>query len=260
MDVKNKNIIKTIAKLDITCQDKFGDIIAPILFKSGTCALFLSRETKKIEILVPINDKKKHYEMFWLLTELVSLLHELETKHLIYVIRQIEDVFSEFYYEEKKDYKITQTDSEIKINSTCILRAEENYLHTVYNNDSQVLFGIEGPSALYNDLMYFLNSVIYPTSGLKKYIKQGFKTEETYLSIRANKISKISIYIAIFIALISPFISVWWSNHYGVSRIDEIQYEGLVKSIENYKDSIKYIYILYDNKRINQANSSHDYE
>ena len=33
METKNKQIIKTITKLSITCQDKLGDIIAPILFE-----------------------------------------------------------------------------------------------------------------------------------------------------------------------------------------------------------------------------------
>lgn len=239
METKNKKIIKTINKLGITCQDKLGDIIAPILFESDTCALFLSRETKNVEFLVSTNEKEKHYEMFWLLTELISLLRELEIKHLIYVIRQNEDEFSEFYYQEKKDYKITQINSEIKINDMCVLRTEENGLHAIYKNGSRILLGFMGPSAIYSDLMYFLNSTVYPTSGLKKYIERGFRSEETYLSIRANIISKISICIAIFIAFISPFVSVWWSNQHGISRIDESQYERLIKTIKNDNDSIK---------------------
>lgn len=253
METKNKQIIKTITKLSITCQDKLGDIIAPILFESDTCAIFLSRTTKNVELLVPANEKEKHYEMFWLLTELISLLRELEIKHLIYVIRQTEDAFSEFYYQEKKDYKMTQINSEIKINEMCVLRTEENGLHAIYKNGSRILLGIVGPSAIYGDLMYFLNSIVYPTSGLKKYIERGFKSEETYLSIRANIISKISILIAIFIAFISPFVSVWWSNRRGISRIDESQYERLIKVIKNCNDSI-------NPTNNNQLNINQDYE
>lgn len=80
--------------------------------------------------------------------------------------------------------------------------------------------------------MHFLNSIVYPTSGLKKYIRRGFRSEENYLSARANRISKISILVAIFIALASPFISVWWSNKHGIIRIDETQYQGFIKSIK----------------------------
>lgn len=253
METKNKKIIKTITNLGITCQDKLGDIIAPIIFESDTCALCLSRNTKSVELLVPTNEKEKHYEMFLLLTELISLLRELEIKHLIYVIKQTEDVFSEFYYQGKKDYKTTQINLEIKINDTCVLRTEENGLHAIYKNGYRILLGIVGPSAIYSDLMYFLNSIVYPTSGLKKYIERDFKSEETYLSIRANKISKISIWIAVFIALISPLVSVWWSNQHGISRIDESQYERLIKTIKNSNDSIKQIYN-------NQVNINQDYE
>lgn len=254
MEAENRNIIKAITELSITSQDKLGDIIAPILFKSDTCALYLSRKTNDIELLVPTNEKERSYEMFWLLTELISLLHELEFKHLIYVVRQNEDIFSEFYYQEKKDYKKTQINSEIKINDICVLRTEDNGLHAVYKNGSRILLGVVGPSAIYNDLMYFLNSIVYPTSGLKKYIKRGFKSEETYLSIRSNRISKISIFTAIFIAIISPVVSVWFNNLYGVSLIDETQYDGIIKSIEKCKDSIKSIY--YNN----QVNINQDYE
>ena len=238
MENKNKKAIKAIVNLSITNPDRLGDILTPILFENKKCALFLSRQNKNVEILVPVNNKKQEqFQIFWLLTEFISLMHDLENKHLIYVIQQAEDHFSEFYYQGKKDYSQTQINSTIKINDSCTLRVEKDGQHAIYENGNQILLGIIGPSAIYNDLMYFLNSIVYPTSGLKKYIKRGFKSEESYLSIRANRISKISICIAIFIALFSPFISVWWSNKHGISRIDETQYQGLMNIINTHIDS-----------------------
>lgn len=242
MDTKCKRAIKIIAELSITCSDRLGDILAPIFFENDKCALFLCRENRSVEILVPTNDEKKQFEVFWLLTELISLLRELENKHLIYVICQAEDHFSEFYYQGKNDYRTTQINSVIKISNSDTLHEEKNGLHSVYKNDNLILSGVIGPFAIYDDLIHFLNSIVYPTSGLKKYIKRGFKSEESYLSTRANRISKISIFVAVFIALVSPFISVWWSNKYGVSRIDETQYQRFIKSIENCRDSVSSVY------------------
>lgn len=69
--------------------------------------------------------------MFWLLTELISLLRELENNHLIYVVCQTEDYLSEFYYQGKDDYRTTQIDSVIKINKSDVLQEEKNGLHSV---------------------------------------------------------------------------------------------------------------------------------
>ena len=176
METKSKKAIKTIAELSITCSDKLGDILAPILFEDDKCALYLCRENRSVEILVPTNDKERQFKMFWLLTELISLLRELENNHLIYVVCQTEDYLSEFYYQGKDDYRTTQIDSVIKINKSDVLQEEKNGLHSVCRNDNQILSGVIGPSAIYDDLMHFLNSIVYPTSGLKKYIRRVFRS------------------------------------------------------------------------------------
>ena len=58
METKSKKAIKTIAELSITCSDKLGDILAPILFEDDKCALYLCRENRsKHSINSPFHSK-----------------------------------------------------------------------------------------------------------------------------------------------------------------------------------------------------------
>ena len=58
---------------------------------------------------------------------------------------------------------------------------------------------------------------------------------------KANKFSKIGIIIAIAVAVISPILSVFISNKYGVSTLNGKQYNELIQSVyfRDTLDSIK---------------------
>lgn len=227
----NKKIVKLISEINIDKTDRLGDIIAPLLFKNCDCALFLSTTQKSVEVLLPPNsNQKKLHEKFLLLTELVTLLKYLEKERLIFLIQQQETLLSEFYYQNKKDYSTTQTEFVIKINKNEFLQGNE--LHSVCVGEKVVLqttFPIT--TVLYSDLIYYLNSIVYPTAELKEYINRNFKSEDLYISRKSILVSRISIYIAVFIAVISPLVSLYLCNNYGITKLDEFQFKKIINHI-----------------------------
>lgn len=228
----NKKVIKAIAKQSINDYKKLGEVIAPFFFRSNECALLLNIQNKTVEVLSVTTTDENVVKFFYQLTELLSILHDLNNNHLIYVLPQEIDSTSEFYYQKKTDYSKSLLDSAIKINSSNILKLMPDGTHSVFEGSKQILKGYCYPSVLYDDLMYFFNSIVYPTSGLNLYIKHYFYPIELYETKRSNKISKISIIVAILIALLSPFVSVLLNNKYGVCKLNENQYKELIQLIK----------------------------
>lgn len=235
MEKNNKKIITLISNIKIDCVDRLGDLISPLLFKEQKCALFLSVKEKNVSILLPPNSSQEElHNKFIMLTDLVTLLKYLEKNRLIYIIPQEETYFSEFYYQNKQDYCKTQSEDIIKINKYEVLKNE--MIKSVYRGGTIVLQTVNPiTTVLYSDLMYYLNSIIYPTAELKKYIQRNFKSEELYISTKSIIISRISIVVAVVIAVLSPIITLYLSNKYGITKLDEIQFKKIINciSLEN---------------------------
>ena len=243
MEQITQNAIKAIAALEISNNQSLGDIHTPIYFKKDQYALFFNSENQTVELLISSkkNNQDSVIRFFYQLTELLSILKELEANHLIYVLPQESTEPCILYYQDKQDFVLTQVDSAISISPSLCLQCNPDGSHIIRRNKQQILNGNELPSIVFNDLRYFFNAIVFPTAGLHQYIKNNYCTFELYQVKKANKFSKIGIIIAIAVAVISPILSVFISNKYGVSTLNGKQYNELIQSVyfRDTLDSIK---------------------
>lgn len=242
MEQITQDAIKAIAALGISNNQSLGDLLTPIYFKKDRYALFLNYEKQTVELLIPPNKNHQNsiIRFFYQLTELLSILRELEANHLIYILPQ-ESTDSMLYYESKQDYCKTQEDSVISIGPSLSLKRNPDGDHFIYRKEQQIMNSKELPSIVFSDLRYFFNAIVFPTAGLQQYIKNDYCTLELYQVKKANKYSKRGIMIAIAVAVISPILSVFIANKYGVSTLNGTQYDELIQSVYFYNtlDSIK---------------------
>lgn len=181
--------------------------------------------------------------VYYQLTELLSVLRELEENHLIYTFPQELPDSYVLYYEGKQDDRRMQQVSHISIGPSLILQRNSNGDYDICKDGRPILTGKELPSIVFNDLKHFFSAIVFPTAGLRQYIKNGYTSFEFYLARRANRISQWAIFIAFLAFVGSPFLSVYISNKCGISTLNKEQYDELIQSIQiNYRntlDSIK---------------------
>lgn len=245
MESITKDAIKAIAGLKISNSQSLGEILTHIYFKKNSYALFLNETGQTVELLIATkeNNQDNVTSFFYQLTELLSILRELEENHLIYTFPQELPDSYVLYYEDKQDDLKMQQVSQISIGPSLILQHNSNGHYDICKNGRPILSGNELPSIIFNDLKHFFSAIVFPSVGLQQYIKNGYTSFELYLAKRANRISQYAIAIAIFALLVSPFLSVLTSNKLGINTLNGEQYDKLIQSIQinhlNTLDSIK---------------------
>lgn len=245
MELITKEAIKAIAELGIDNTQTLGEILTRIYFKKNRHALFLEETNQTVELLIALkeNNKDNVTRFFYQLTELLSVLRELEENHLIYTFSQEHPNSYVLYYEDKQDDCKMQQVSQISIGPSLILQQNSNEYHDIYKDGVPILKGNKLPSIVFNDIEHFFSAIVFPTAGLQQYIKNEYTAFELYLAKRANRISQWAIFIAFLAFVVSPFLSVYISNKRGISTLNKEQYDELIQSIQidhrNTLDSIK---------------------
>lgn len=245
MESITKEAIKAIAELGINNSQTLGELFSRIYFKKDQYALFLDETNQTVELLIAIKDNNRDNVtgFFYQLTELLSVLRELEENHLIYTFPQELPDSYVLYYEGKQDDRRMQQVSHISIGPSLILQRNSNGDYDICKDGRPILTGEELPSIIFNDLKHFFSAIVFSTAGLRQYIKNGYTSFEFYLARRANRISQWAIFIAFLAFVGSPFLSVYISNKCGISTLNKEQYDELIQSIQiNYRntlDSIK---------------------
>ncbi len=245
MESITKEAIKAIAELGINNNQTLGELLSRIYFKKDQYALLLDETKQTVEVLIAIkkNNQDNVAGFFYLLTELLSILRELEENNLIYTFPQELTDSYVLYYEDKQDDRKMQQVSQISIGPSLILQLNSNGHHDICKDGRPILNGNELPPIVLNDLKHFFSAIVFPTAGLQQYIKNGYTSFEFYLAKRANRISQWAIFIAFLAFVVSPFLSVCISNKFGISTLNKEQYDELIQSIQinhrNTLDTIK---------------------
>lgn len=238
MEKITKSVVNAINSLDANNNKSLGEIITPIYFRCNHSALFLDTETQHLEILLPPDSHIQATTIFKQLTELLSILRELQTNHLIYTI-STPSSSTPLFYEGMQDFKSTTLPLTYNIAPSLTLRTNATGIHTIYRDNKLILQGFRLPSPICKDLATFLNAIVYPTIGLKTYIEHKYLPTDRYEVKRANKISKISIWIAIILAAASLVSSIILGNKYSITTLNPEQYNGLKACINNHTNVIR---------------------
>ena len=209
-----------------------GDIISDILFETNKLALYIDKDKDRFYILFPtVNNKAKEQDVILLLTELLTVLEDLKCNRLIYVTNNAIDI-KHFYYQSKEFFEKDQRPNIYRIAKNVTLSVPPGGELKLRENGRETMSGMPLDSQIGKPLAKFLTSRVLPTKSLKEYVKRGFLTKEEKYTRRSLKYSVISMVIAISIAVISPLLSVFVSNKYGIITLKQQQLDSLLNRMK----------------------------
>lgn len=180
----DKQIIERIIGCDAKGMKVFGKVVTNDLFKVGSCALLLKNDGA---YLFTKGDKDFKVN-FGILTNVLSLIKQLENNNLIFVV-DMETPKEMIFYEGS-------------------------------NNDEGLKpYGIDGRDRVLSKIVkHYFNSLIYKTSKLEEFVRNGYKTQEELhheqvmenaeKQVKSERYTLILSIIAIIISAISLFIEL----------------------------------------------------
>lgn len=254
-----KAILEQLCNQDVADIKLVGNTIQQISFKSGNSALLVDCHNKTAKLFYPIRTpyEKEDRKEFAKLVSLLSLIEEAEKKGLIYL--QSTNTDSDlFFYENFKGtflmggpadlsvkHSITQSEKIVydidKTNTVSVQDIQVSTLASkilyITKDGNRIMSSIDVTS-MYARIEHYLCGIAFPTSALSRFIDNGFCLDEEKRSIRSLKISIASFIVAMFALVVSiPCFSVWYSNKYGYSTMDTVQYQQLLNKMDTLKAS-----------------------
>lgn len=239
-----KQLVSVLVELKNPPENLFGMVMLPMLFSKGKQALLVVNQGKDAMLLLPNRDLKTITTSMTEMVEFISLMEFLEKERLIYVQSFPMTCDVALFYEGSSIYLDITRDESNNFSST--LSPGESFVrntsgYQVWQMGSVVLSSVCGITDLCERLLRYLNAVIYPTETLRGLVRNDFLTDEE-LQCRAQlkeakksvRISAIAFLLSICSIIASPIISVWVSNHYGYSTLNEKQMNKL-ESVLNEK-------------------------
>lgn len=257
---EEKAIFRLLCEQDITDIKLVGNVIQSVPFKSGTSALLVDCSNKTAKLFYPIKSQNKHEDRkeFVKLVSLLSLIEEAEKKGLIY-IQQSNANCELFFYENLKEnflmgcpvdlsvkHHITQCEKiEFDIDTTNTVPLQGEQAATIKSdplyitrNGKRIMRSTD-VTCLYERIEHYLCCRAFSTSVLSRFIDNGFCLDEEKRSITSLKYSIASFFVAMLALIVSmPCISVWYSNKYGYSTMNSVQYQQLLNKVDTIKESL----------------------
>lgn len=230
---ETKEALKKITIADATCGVVYGRLLLDIYFLKEEMALLFNNRAESYSILVKKkseqNQSEKEFEETSKLVELISYLQRLEKENLIYIVlEKTNDVY--LLYQGCTIEGQGTLAGQYILSDGRILGIDKG-IYYIENNGEVLLSSLREESSLYVELKRYLCSRVYPTSGLKEYIEGGFKNEDQRQAAEANRLSRNSICLAWFAAIVSPFASLILGNCLGITTIDKKQFDKIIQTI-----------------------------
>jgi hypothetical protein len=222
--------LKIINKTSISSNQTLGILLSNVLFSK--MAVFCNAKGDTFLLSSKLNNESIKNGL--LITELVSVLHDLEESHSVYVTESIGRRSEFLLYNGYKCVTQTQFEGRFDVGNGEELLVEDGKA-VIKNRDDNysVLEGELVSQPLSDELFRILTAIIYPTERLGEFIKWNYQTEEKRQMKKANLISIISVVIAIIIAVSAPFMSVYWSNSHGEVTINRSQFKQILSTINH---------------------------
>lgn len=194
MDRRIKHIFRDILKEE-NSELCFGDFVASQYFKEGRCALIIDENTNSCQIL--LQDIRQAPKTILSLTELLGVMTQLEKDASIILLDNTIIGGINLFYEGKLDFAESILPGRYQLSST-------SYLSYTPGKTAQIdekLFGISVPEPLVNSFIRLFSSKVFPTAALARFVKQGFMSDAQYDTMRALRLSRIAILVAILLGL-----------------------------------------------------------
>lgn len=213
-----------------------------ILFDTEEWSLLLI-ENEEESILLS-RDSRYTSDQTTSLIDTLSILKFLEENGYICSLPQkgYQSLF--FYHSQIKDATVTVPHEKYECALGFIFQKRDGVCWMESYQRKKMMTGVLLPKDLTRMLKRYFASSIYPTSKLVELKEQNFKSlEEIYQENQlkeANRNLKIS-WSALFVSLLMPVFAIFLNNCWGISTIQEPQYQGIVNTINEVKKEIRHM-------------------
>ena len=215
-----ESVIRQMAETDIKELMPFGIQYGSTLFPERKRAVV--KEAGSFYLLLPEGSNKN--EEFALLTELFSYLRYMEENHIVYV-RQSErpvDVLLDGY----RDKNLNSATGEYNLGNGCSLKIEDG-TPKILCSDNTLLQSLLDITSLTADIEHFLLAYVYPTATLHDFIANDYLSKTDFQAKRSVNISRMSIIVAVIIAVLSPVVTIFLGNKFGIATLNKQQFDTL---------------------------------
>lgn len=239
MEKLNKKAIKAFAQQGFDEVKPFGQSVAHILFTRGERALLYING--HYSILLPQNtDATKELKT---LAELLSYLRYMEQEHIIYVQNGEAQSNDFVFYSGCDDMKKSSAIQGYELGDGVVLKEIAGNYQISTNGNLAVLSQMVNIDFITADVEKYLCGRLLPTAALQSFIDHGFLSENDYNNHQALNISRRSIFVALIIACLSPIVTLWMTNKWGISTIEKTQFSTIIEEIRGKQkaDTVKTI-------------------
>ena len=161
MQKKMRDIIDEVLKCSVDNKKVFGDYIAATIFKRNKNALYLNCTERSAYCLCSVNNETERNESILFVFELLSVLHELEEQHLIFVIPSTSNQGIFLFYEGKQFIWSGQDPEKdiIDAENTVLIRNDSS-ISITSNTGQELLTGVELPDFCIDQIGYYFSNII----------------------------------------------------------------------------------------------------
>lgn len=228
-----KDVLQSIVKIGKSTDVCLGRIIQTQLFCNNA---LLIDNNDNVYCMYDLKTHNGNNEL--IIFDLLSTLSNLERQNYIYVVQKVENTRPILFYEHSSFCDKNQFENRYNIGNEMVLSVDED-VASIEKQGEKILEGSKLPEILSQSVVRYLTSIVFPTEDLKDFVNRNYQSEEIRQTKRANRISIISVVVAILIAISAPFLTIWWGNTHGKNTITELQFKSLLQSIRDSKTMMK---------------------
>lgn len=241
MTEKVKNAINLLFPKNTSKAELLGDKIAEVFFNKDDGAIYFDHESNLFTFIIKADIRGEAIQLKYdqLLADLimfVSVIEKMIKDNMLYLIPQ--PLTTPLFFSEKKFIRKKQFPHILNISDDLSLVKYPDLEKITINKDEEVLYcSYKFDNHLYDKFKSILFSYYFPSIEYHVYVERNFMSAELYEAAEANKIGKKSFWLAIGVAVLSPFATLFLANQCGYTTINEKQHEELIESIKESKNN-----------------------
>ncbi len=227
-----QTIIDDLLEIDVQYPEVFGNLISKYLFKDGESALVINGQRSYLLVRKTATDSFVHSKIL-LLLELIAVFESLQKSHDILILNSVRDPICVYYDAKEQLNNIMHDMYRLSDNQVLILGTHNRI--SINKDSTPLLSKAIELTSLQTEFAKYMSSVILPTSGLSKFKENGYVDNDVFLNMRSLKVSRLSVIVAIILAVLSPIISIVLSNAMSYSKIEGKQFKQIIETIQTSK-------------------------
>lgn len=252
-----KKMLKALRDQSITDIGYLGIAIKDVFFTSRKCALYLEPSQRQACLFYPTNEKHADRQTFSRLISLITFIEYLQQENLVYLQPTQMNHEVLFYqnfdhsfllggkYDPDVKHAITKdeflridlspTPATVKLPNGGSVQAGQVRSDLLFITDAKGNRFLQSTdvSSLYDKLYSLLCCRAFPTETLRRFIQNGYCTDDENRNKRSLILSRASFLVALLaLILTSPWVATPYSNQHGYTTIDQTQFDTLKSAIK----------------------------